>query len=126
MKNNTRKMKGSGKRRRIEEVPEIESMLKSNINIFEEGADEIIESFMDFVISLDNIEDKVILNFVNVKNEKKKSELTKVRDEISIIKMNIAFKLLEAFGTKSKNTSTEKKANVFDDDLADILSSLKI
>ena len=130
MKNNTRKMNnkqnGSGKRKRLEEVPDIESVLNSNVNIFEEGADEIIESFMDFIISLDNIEEKLTLNSVNTKNDKKKNELSKARDEITILKMNIAFKLLEAFGSKSKSTSSGKKAAAFDDDLADILSSLKI
>ena len=47
-------------------------------------------------------------------------ETSKKRDDIAIIKMNIAIKLLEAFGSKSK------KASVFDDDLAKILGSLKI
>ena len=121
MKNNTRKMKGSGKRRREEEeVPEIESMLKSNVNVFQEGADDIIETFMDFIISLNNIDDKLILDLANQKNDKKIKETSKKRDDIAIIKMNIAIKLLEAFGSKSK------KASVFDDDLAKILGSLKI
>jgi hypothetical protein len=120
MKNNTRKMKGSGKRRREEEVPEIESMLKSNVNVFQEGADDIIETFMDFIISLNNMDDKLILDLANQKNDKKIKETSKKRDDIAIIKMNIAIKLLEAFGSKSK------KASVFDDDLAKILGSLKI
>ena len=126
MKNNTRKMKGSGKRRREEEVPEIESMLKSNVNVFQEGADDIIETFMDFIISLNNMDDKLILDLANQKNDKKIKETSNKRDDIAIIKMNIAIKLLEAFGSKSKNTSSEKKASVFDDDLAKILGSLKI
>jgi hypothetical protein len=119
-------MKGGGKRKREEELPNVNSMLKSNVNVFQEGADDIIESFMDFIISLNNMDDKLILDLATQKNDKKIKEISKKRDDIAIIKMNIAIQLLESFGTKSKNTSSEKKASVFDDDLSNILGSLKI
>jgi hypothetical protein len=127
MKNNTRKMKGSGKRRRVEELPELESVLESNQDLLKEGAaDEVIETFTDFLISLNNIDDKLLAKSFHTKNDDKLTELSNKRTNLSIIKVDVADKLLKVFGSKAKHISQEKKIAVFDDELADILSSLKI
>lgn len=127
MKNSTRKMKGSGKRRRVEELPELESVLESNKNVLKEGAaDEIIETFIDFLVSLNSMDDKLVTSFFHTKNDEKRTELSSKRTKLDIIKANVAEKLLKEFGSKAKNVPVSRKANVFDDELADILSSLKI
>lgn len=127
MKSKTRRMRGSGKKRRVEELPELESVLESNQDVIKEGAaDEIIETFTDFLVSLNSIDDKLLAKYFHTKNDDKRTELSSKRTELSIIKINVADKLLKLFGSKAKNTSQEKKVAVFDDELADILSSLKI
>jgi hypothetical protein len=57
-------------------------------------------------------------------SDKKKSILSEKRDKVSMIKVEIAEKLIRNFGSKAKNTSSSYKPNVFDDDLSKLLSGL--
>ena len=125
--NKTRKinMKGSGKRPRIESLPNVESIV-SNTNIFGEGgADKIIDTFIDFLESLNKIDDKLLDKFSNA-NDKKKLRLSEKRDKISMIKIEVAEKLINNYGSKAKNTSPLHKADVFDDELSNLLSGLSV
>ena len=90
----------------------------SNSNMFEdpEWADKIFEKFTDFLEKLDDLEE-------GAGEEKDHNILS----DISILKIDIATKLISVFGTKASTiVESGEKINAFNDDLAALLGRVTL
>jgi len=91
----------------------------SNSQMFEdpEWADKIFEKFTDFLEKLDDIEETA----------HEEGGDHNILSDISILKIDIATKLISVFGTKASTvTAPEQKINAFNDDLAALLGRVTL
>lgn len=85
-------------------------------NMFDpDFADNVIGKFRKFLDKLDAKEDRAI-----------EEENEGQRSEISIAKLDIASRLVEAFGEKAKVVEKAKAPEAFDEDLLAMLGSMKL
>ena len=128
-KNQTRKQNynGGAKRPRLESLPNVNNVVSNSNSLDEGGADKIIDTFIEFIEKLNDIDDRLLEKFSDASN-KKKTNISNKRDKLSMIKLDIASKLFKEFGSKSKTgtSSPSQSANSFNDDLSDLLGGLKI
>ena len=80
-----------------------------------EVADKVIDKFREFVDELEEKEEKAI-----------EDDDHEALSELEIIKLTIANALVEAFGKKAKTAPKAEAPSAFDDDLASLLSGLKL
>lgn len=80
-----------------------------------EFADDVIAKFRKFLDKLEARDEKAF-----------REENEEERSEISIAKMDIATRLVEAFGTKAKTAPKAKAPEAFDEDLLSMLTGMKL
>ena len=77
--------------------------------------DNVISKFKEF---LDDLEEK--------EEDAVEEEDEEARSDIEIMKLSIALRLIDAFGSKAKNAPKTQAINAFDDDLSSLLTKMKL